>query len=415
MIAHLDCSTGVSGDKFLGALLDVGTQRGVFSASDLLELAGRMVPEARVRADTVMSRGVAALGVRVKAESEPGHRTWRDVRALIERAGLSAPVLESSLEVFSALAKAEASIHGCSPDDVHFHEVGALDSIIDVVGVCAAVFALGIERLTASEIATGWGVVSASHGSLPVPAPATALLLLGVPTRPGPAGPNGSDPGELTTPTGAALASVLVDGYGACPPMIARFVGHGAGTRDIGHPNVCRLTMGDPLTSTAETMAPSADECASERVSLLETNLDHLSPEAVSFASEELLAKGALDVWCTPVTMKKGRAAVVLSLLARPGDAGELTALVHRLTGSLGVRHHEITRSVVAREIVTLDSEWGPVRFKRGAGLTRPEHDDVARIARDTGRTYAEVASDLNALISRDAPAAGLGDEEPLG
>lgn len=410
MIAHLDCTTGVSGDKFLGALLAVGEQTGAFTALDLSALAASLLPEAAVEVSPVVSRGVTALGVSVRAVDQPHHRSMGDIRALIGQAALPDTVHATALRVFEELAAAEAKVHGCPPDDVHFHEVGALDSVVDVVGVCAGVAALGIERLTASVIATGWGDVATSHGTLAVPAPATALLLMGVPTAPGPAPRDGSAPGELTTPTGAALVRVLAGGFGPQPPMTARFSGHGAGTRDVGHPNVCRLTLGhaaapedDPGTGKAGGALPGDTGGAREPVTLLETNLDHLPPEAVAFACEELLGAGALDVWTTPVTMKKGRSAVVVSVLCRPVDAARLTARIHELTGSLGVRVSELTRSVVDREVVTVHTEWGSVRYKRGAGRSRPEHDDIAEVARRTGRPYDAVARELGDADASDA------------
>lgn len=407
MIAHLDCTTGVSGDKFLGALLAVGEQTGAFTARDLSALAASLVPEATVEVAPVVSRGVTALGVRVGAVDQPHHRSMRDIRGLIERATLPDAVRETALRVFEELAAAEAKVHGCPPDEVHFHEVGALDSVVDVVGVCAGVAALGIELLTASVIATGWGDVETSHGTLAVPAPATALLLLGIPTAPGPAPRDGSAPGELTTPTGAALVRVLAGGFGPQPPMIARFSGHGAGTRDVGHPNVCRLTLGDAAAVPAG--ASEADEAggAREQVVLLETNLDHLSPEAVAFACEELLGAGALDVWTTPVTMKKGRSAFVVSVLCRPADAARLTVSIHELTGTLGVRVSDLTRSVVDREVVTVRTEWGSVRYKKGAGRSRPEHDDIADVARRTGRPYDAVARELSDASAPDTSREG--------
>lgn len=396
MIAHLDCTTGVSGDKLLGALLAVGEQTGTFTALDLTRLAASLVPEATVEVTPVISRGVTATGVRVTATDQPHHRTMVDIRALIEHATLPDTVRTTALRVFEELAAAEAKVHGCPPDEVHFHEVGALDSVVDVVGACAGVAALGIEQLTASVIATGWGDVETSHGTLAVPAPATALLLLGIPTAPGPAPRDGSAPGELTTPTGAALVRVLAGGFGPQAPMTARFSGHGAGARDVGHPNVCRLTLGDAPAASEGAADAGAAGGTREPVVLLETNLDHLSPEAVAYACEELLGTGALDVWTTPVTMKKGRSALVVSVLCRPTDADGLTASFHELTGTLGVRVSELTRSVVDREVVTVHTEWGSVRYKRGAGRSRPEHDDVADVARRTGRPYDAVARELS-------------------
>ncbi len=385
MIGYLDCSTGVSGDKLLGALLDAGTADGRFTAEDLAAIAAQLAPEARVVVERVSSRGVSALGVRVLADEQPHSRSWSEIRTSIGAADLPAPVAEMALRAFGALAQAEATVHGTTVDDVHFHEVGAIDSIVDMVGACAGLHALGITSLLATPVAVGSGTVETSHGTLPVPAPATALLLqsAAVPVVTGPAS------GELTTPTGAALLAACVERFSAMPPLTITGIGYGAGTRDIGVPNVCRLILGQE--SPVAHREPG-DGLAVESVAVLETNLDHLSPEELAFACEELLAEGALDVWQTPVVMKKGRLAVVLSVLAAEADAPRLAARVSELTGSLGVRVRTAERFVAPREVLEVPTEWGVVRVKAGAGRLRPEHEDVARIARETGHSYADVA-----------------------
>lgn len=381
MICHLDCSTGVSGDKFLGALLDAGSASGRFTAEDLASLVQAMAPEARVLVDRVRSHGIAAVSVRVEAAEETAHRHLPDIERLIGTAPLPLSVRERSVAVFSALAEAEAAAHGTSVESVHFHEVGALDSILDIVGVCAGLDALGIERLIATPIAVGGGVVRASHGTLPVPAPATATLLLGVPIVPGP------HDSELTTPTGAALVRVCAESFGPCPPMTPRAIGYGAGTRDIGTPNVCRVLLGDA--------ADSVDSLRDEPVSVLETNIDHLSPEAMAFVAEELLAEGALDTWLAPIVMKKGRPASLLSVLCPRGAAKHFSERVIALTGTLGVRRLDMERAAADRECLDMPTQWGPVGLKVGAGRARPEHEDVARIARLTQRPYGDVQREL--------------------
>ncbi len=398
MIGYLDCSTGVSGDKFLGALLDIGMSDGRFTADHLAELLGTLVPEASVEVRRVCSGGVSAVGISVSPAGDPPPRTWASIRALLDSAGLDELVRDAAVACFSRLAEAEASVHGSTPDEVHFHEVGAADSILDVVGVCAGVVALGIDRLVVSDVATGWGTVATSHGVLGVPAPATAQLLLGVPVVPGPPMPDGSPPGELTTPTGAALLAGLGAEFGPCPPIVPRAVGYGAGTREIGSPNVCRLTLGEPTTP--------APVLATGEVVLLETNLDHLAPEQTAFVAEQLLGEGALDVWLAPVVMKKGRAAVVLSVLATP-DAAEHTAeRIVALTGTLGVRSTRIERFEAEREVLEVVSPWGGhVRVKLGprgaAHRIRPEHDDVARIARERGLAYGVVRDEIVAAAEK--------------
>jgi len=397
LTAYLDCSTGVSGDKFLGALLDAGSTDGAFTAAHLQSLLSELAPEARVVTQRVKSHGISAIGVSVEATDQPVHRHWRDIRTMLTGAHLPEPVRTGAIGVFQALAEAEAEAHGCAPDDVHFHEVGALDSILDVVGVCAGLHALRVERLLAGAVATGWGTVRTSHGTLPVPAPAAAALLRGLPIVPGPARADGSSPGELTTPTGAALLRILASGFGPCPPMTPRIVGYGAGTRDIGTPNICRITCGDAN--------PIAVALSSEPIALLETNADHLSPEALAVAAEQLLAEGALDVWTTPIVMKKGRSAVTLNVLvAGPGSsfphpAEHFAQRVVALTGSLGVRRTDLTRLAAAREVIEIETPYGRVRVKVAphgvAGRLRPEAADIARIARDNGMPYSEAEREL--------------------
>lgn len=404
-VAHIDCSTGVSGDKLLGALLDLA---GADAAADALDAAGleRLVaplaPEARLVTRAVVSHGVAATNVRVEAAGDSPHRTWRDIRAMLESAGLPDATASRAVDVFAALAETEARVHGVDPDAVHFHEVGALDSIIDVVGVCACLDALRLDALTCSPVATGWGTVGTSHGVLAVPAPATALLLEGVSTVSGPARPDGSEPGELTTPTGAALVRTLCGSFGPPPSFTPAAVGHGAGTRDIGHPNVCRVTLGTADETAGMPGRPDGEEHGGHRtepVAVLETNLDHLTPEAVAFTVERLLESGALDVWTHPIVMKKGRAAVTLALLCEPGEAARLTDELHGLTGTLGVRRHDLVRSVAPREQTGIATPWGPVRFKVGADRARPEHEDVARIARERRLAHDVVDRELRALF----------------
>lgn len=399
-IAYLDCSTGVSGDKFLGALLDAGTVRGDFTAEHLRETIAAITPEARVEVERVASHGISAVSVRVSADGEPPSRRWRDIEALIGGAALPDAVRSSALRAFEALAVAEAAVHGVALGDVHFHEVGAIDSIADIVGVCAGLHALGIELLVASPVAVGGGTVQTSHGVLPIPASATAGLLAGVPVVGGPV------PGELTTPTGAALLKGLACDFGDLPPMMVDLTGRGAGTRDIGIPNVCQLFIGED-TTTAH--APGS---STEPVVLLETNIDHIPAEELAFAAEELLAAGALDVWQTPIVMKKGRSAVTLSVLCAPDRADELTARVIELTGSLGVRRHTIERTCAPREERRVDTPWGPARVKVGAARLRPEHDDIARIAREHSLPYAFVAREIARLAEEREPSAAA-DPDP--
>ena len=395
IIAHLDCSTGISGDKFLGALLDAGMQMGQFTEADLAGIAAQLAPEGVVSVGRTTSYGVQARTVKVHAREEYDHhhhRTFKDIKALIESSTLPQPVITNAINVFTRIAEAEGLVHGVEPADVAFHEVGAIDSIIDIVGVCYGLHALGVHALYATPPALGNGTVMCEHGELPVPAPATAALLLNMPTS------TSTAPGELTTPTGAGLLW-LAAGFGPVPPLTPVLLGYGAGTRDIGQANICRLIIGEAAThETHGTAAPNT--LASDNTVLLETNIDHITPEAVAFAGEELIAEGALDVWITPIAMKKGRAALTLSVLAAPTEAEHFAERIVALTGSLGVRVSPQPRLIADRETVDLDTPWGTITLKHGAGRFRPEHEDVARIARENNLLYNDVLVKISELIN---------------
>ncbi|MCL2437773.1 MAG: nickel pincer cofactor biosynthesis protein LarC [Coriobacteriia bacterium] len=411
IVAHLDCSSGISGDKLLGALLDVGTQLEKFTADDLSKLAAALAPEAEVRVGKTSSYGIAATTLCVgtgeaRPEDQHNHsheRSWSSIRSNIENLSedlLPQAAREKALFVFSELARVEAQIHSTTPDDVHFHEIGAVDSIVDIVGACAALDALDIEQLYATPPALGSGTVDTQHGILPVPAPATAALLLGTPTS------MSSAAGELTTPTGAALLK-LAAGFGPTPPLTPFAIGYGAGTRDIGQPNICRILVGQLDEAAQKMMGHEPKEGSGgntgrglreEKTVLLETNIDHIAPEAVAFAGEQLLAEGALDVWVTPIAMKKSRAALTLSVLSSKSEAEHFAARMMKLTGTLGVRVSIQPRYIAERESMTVDTKWGSVQVKVGSGRVRPEHEDIARIAREHNLDYAEVLEEISVI-----------------
>lgn len=386
MIAYLDCSTGVSGDKLLGALISAG-----FDPALLAEALGALgLGSVHVAARECSSHGVSGLGIDV---TEPGapNRTWLELSDLIEVAGLPAQVADGALHALGILAHAEAQVHGCEPEDVHFHEIGASDTIADILGVSLALYHLGVVDLVASPVAVGSGTVVTQHGELPIPAPATALLLRGMPLA------AGSVSGELTTPTGAALLATFATGFGTPPPMTLRRVGTGCGTRDLGTPNVCRLLLG-------EVLAPAPGR---EDVVVLETNIDHLTPEELAVASGRLREAGALDVWQTPIVMKKGRAATLLSALAPAAAAPELAARVIAETGTLGVRMIPAARRLVERDVAEVETSLGVARFKTaylpdGTRALRVESDDAERIAAERGLPVGETAR----ILERDAASA---------
>ncbi|WP_448618151.1 nickel pincer cofactor biosynthesis protein LarC [Geodermatophilus sp. URMC 65] len=366
-VGWLDLGSGVSGDMLLGALVGAGVPLATLSAA--LEPLGLPIT---LRREDVRRGGLAAVRVHVDvpAEDQP-HRTWADVRGLLDR--LAEPLRSSASDVFAALARAEAAVHGVPADDVHFHEVGALDAVADVVGVCAGVAALGLDRLVASPIALGGGYVRTAHGRLPVPGPAV-LALLADAAAPGSGG--GADE-ELATPTGVALVTSLASGYGPLPPMRPTGTGTGAGGRDpADRPNVVRLVLGEALAADSP-----------HEVAVLEANVDDLDPRAWPTVLADLLAAGALDAWLTPVLMKKGRPAHVVSALAEPVAVPAVRAVLFRETTTLGIRESGVARQVLARRFRTVDVGGQPVAVKLGLGPDGevlnavPEWEDVVRAA----------------------------------
>jgi hypothetical protein len=392
MIAYLDCSTGVSGDKFLGALVDAGFDPDRLQAA----LVSLGLTAVSMTANRRRSHGVTGIGITVTEPDAP-RRHWRELRELLGRATLADPVRQSALATLEALARVEAQVHGVEIDDVHFHEIGAADTLVDVLGVALALDALGVEEVVASPVAVGSGTVATEHGEMPVPAPAAALLLEGVPIVPGPA------TGELTTPTGAALLRAFVTGYGPVPAMTLRRTGTGCGTRDLGMPNICRIMIGEPEEARA----------GHDRVTVLETNVDHLTPEELAVASDRLRGAGALDVWLAPIVMKKGRAAMMLSALAAEAAAPALAERVIAETGTLGVRIIPADRRLVERDVTEVATSLGPAHFKiarlpDGTNTLRVESDDAARIAAAHG-----LATDAAARIL-EADAAHVTGVQPM-
>lgn len=375
MIGFLDLPSGLSGDMFLGCLVDAGwsLQRLRATISHLLlpssewEVAARDVKRGALRATLVEVRVAEGLS----------HRGLSDVMRIIEAADLPEEVRRRSAGVFRRLAEAEAKVHGTAPEKIHFHEVGAVDAIVDVVGAVAGLHELGVEQLFAGPLPLGEGWVSTAHGLLPLPGPATLELLAAAkaPTRPAPG------PGEWVTPTGAALLTELA-AFGQ-PPLTLERIGTGAGTRDAEWPNVARLWLGHP-------------EAAGSLVQL-ETNLDDMNPQLFPDASERLLGAGALDVWLTPVQMKKGRPGVVLSLLAPASREAALADLLLRHTTTLGVRVHRVDhRHEARRELRPVETPFGEVRVKvRWVGGmpvgASPEYEDCADRAAERGASVREV------------------------
>lgn len=374
-VAHFDCFSGISGDMVLGALLDAGVDAApIRAALDSLGLA------IGLEAEKVKRCGFAATKATVQAADQEDYRFLPDVEAILARGALSPRQRELASAIFRKVAVAESVAHGMPLERVHFHEVGALDSIADIVGAAVGLDLLGVERFTSSPVPTGTGTVKCAHGIMPVPTPGTAELLKGVPLAPS------SVKGELTTPTGAAILTAVVSDFTAAPAMTIERIGHGAGTKDfLEQPNILRLFVG--TTSTNDEARMTNDEA--DTVAVLETNLDDCPAEVVGYCFERLLTAGALDVFAVPVQMKKNRPGVLLGVIAEPDRVAELEALLFRETGTFGVRRTTAQRSKLAREAVTVETPWGPVRAKRGRRdgfeIVTPEYEDCARVAREHG------------------------------
>jgi len=376
MIAYLDTPSGISGDMFLGCLVDAG-----WPLSELRGVVQRLgLPEdaCALEEERVMRGPLAATLVKVDAAETHVHRHLGDVERIILGADLPERVQQRAVAVFRRLAKAEAAVHGTTVDHVHFHEVGAIDAIVDIVGVCAGLDALGVESLFASALPLGEGWTMSAHGRIPLPAPATLALLAaaGSPARPAPG------PGELVTPTGAALLAELAEFRQ--PRMRLQRIGLGAGRKEFEWPNVARLWVG-------EAEKPHTEESLAQLHAthvVIEANIDDMNPELYGAISQRLFDRGAVDVWTTPIQMKKGRPAVKLSVLAPLALEAKLAEAVLQETTTLGVRVQTVHRYEADRSFDTVNTEFGTVRVKLkwiGGALfgVKPEYEDCARLAQE--------------------------------
>jgi pyridinium-3,5-bisthiocarboxylic acid mononucleotide nickel chelatase len=374
-VAYLDCVGGLAGDMLLAGLLDAGAE---------LETLCRVpvalgIDGVEIGVERVERHRIGALHLLIEAPEDRDHRNYAEIRDLVGGADLPKRARTRSLEAFRRLAEVEGGIHGVSPEEVHFHELGSLDTLIDVCGAFVLLEELRIERVVSSPLPFARGFVEASHGVLPLPAPATLGLLkgaslVGVETE-----------AELVTPTGAAIATTVADEWGALPPLTLEAVGYGAGTKDFpDRPNVVRVVLGE------EARRPTG------RVVQLETNLDDFAPELVPDAVERCYEAGALDVWTVPAQMKKGRPGFVISVLARPEAQSEIARALLEETSALGVRVSRLDRYELEREEQVVAVGGGCVRVKVGLLDGRvvnlaPEHDDCAALARSTGRSVKSV------------------------
>jgi pyridinium-3,5-bisthiocarboxylic acid mononucleotide nickel chelatase len=368
-VAYLDCSSGISGDMTLAAMIDAGVD-----LESLNRAVGSLgLPGLRLRTSEAKKLGFRATQVNVEWEPEHVHRRLRDILAMIDAGQLNVRQKDAARRIFTALARAEAQVHGKAIDEVHFHEVGAADSIADIVGAAVGWDLLGVDRIMASPVPTGVGRIKMAHGECSIPAPATAELLRGVPLT------KSAIEGELTTPTGAAILATLVDSFGPMPALKIERIGYGAGHKDFAEqPNVLRLFVGE--------VADAAAENGAEQVCVLETNLDDTSGEVVGYCISRLWEVGALDVYTTAIQMKKNRPAVKLTVLCHAGDAAAMEDIVFSETATLGVRYWTAARHTLRRQPHSVVTPWGPVEGKIGwlrDELPRfaPEFESCRRVA----------------------------------
>jgi len=389
MMLYLDLFSGISGDMTLGAFIDLGVPKEWLS-----KRLGSVLNGFELRTQIVFKNHLRGVSLFVDVKDNTISRTYRDIRDLITLADLSEPVKKKSLTAFEKIAKAEAAIHGREIEDVHFHEIGGIDSLVDIIGSFLSLEYLGITTVTASRVPLGSGFVDCAHGRIPVPVPATIAILKGIPIM-------GSDAEtEIVTPTGAAIVATLASDFGPMPEMEIQGIGYGAGKRETGSslPNLLRMVWGKAVTRT---------EKADEKVCVIKTNVDDMNPEISGFVMDLLLEKGALDVSFTPIFMKKNRPGILLEVICWPRDFDIMSGLILTQTTSIGVRYHTCERIVLEREIVTKDTSLGPVQVKRITDLENqvrymPEYEACKEVSlkeniplRDV---YDRITAEVNTL-----------------
>jgi uncharacterized protein (TIGR00299 family) protein len=374
-ICYFDAFSGISGDMLVGALADAGA-----NPDAITDAVGSLETGAVLSFEKVTRAGIAATKFHVAVVEPHSHRHLRHILDLIAKSSLSGRAKTNAAAIFQRLGEVEAAVHQVPIERVHFHEVGAVDSIADIVGACAALDALDVDTLYCSPLNLGSGTVKTAHGVLPVPAPATAALVEGKPVYArGPAV-------ELTTPTGAAVITTLAKEFGVMPPMTIAHTGYGAGGHDFAEQaNVLRVLLGEP-TGAAEATT----------VTVIEANIDDLSPQVLAYAVERLFDRGALDVTLQPLEMKKGRPGTLLRVIARLEDREALAALVFAETSTLGLRMYSAERRVQSRSWVEVETPHGKVRMKVGEGSYAPEYEDCRRLALDKGVPLKQVLAEAN-------------------
>jgi uncharacterized protein (TIGR00299 family) protein len=368
-IAYFDCFSGISGDMTLGALVDAGIDAGAIKSA-----VGSLGLPCELSFESVRRCGMRATHAKVEAAPEHVHRHLHHIEAIIDKSTLTARQNELAKRIFQRLGEAEAKVHGIEIKKVHFHEVGAVDSIVDIVGAAVGLDLLGVDRFESSPLPPGRGWVRAAHGKMPLPAPATAELLKGVPLA------SSDVEMELTTPTGASIVTTVAEAFGPLPAMTIDAIGLGAGTRDFpGQANILRLFVG-------KVSVPAG----ADRVWVLETNLDDLPGEIVGYATTQLMAAGALDAFVTPIQMKKNRPGVMVTVICEEAAIPAMEEVLFRETTTLGIRRYPASRHKLRRQATEVTTPFGSIKGKLGWIEGRPpafspEYDDCARVASEQG------------------------------
>ena len=385
-ILYLDCFAGISGDMMVGALLDLGVPLDYLKK----ELSKLSLTQYEIKTKRVERQNISATKLSVKAQEKGIVRTWISVKDLIEKSKLSKSIKEKSLEIFLILAEAESKIHHKNINQIHFHEVGAVDSIVDIISTVICMEYLKVKKVFSSEIATGIGMTRTDHGVIPIPSPATLEILKDVPIY------STNITNELTTPTGAAIAKIYVSEFSPLPTVSVEKVGYGAGSADLDIPNVLRILMGNLTKKHNE-----------DELSILETNIDDLNPEFYDHVMNKLNERGALDVWMAPIYMKKNRPGVTLAILVEKGKEDEITDILFQETTTLGVRVTKVTRKKANRKNFQIKTKYGSISVKvadyKGKLINvAPEYNDCANIAQEKNIPIKKVYDEAKKIAQKE-------------
>lgn len=402
-IAYLDCFAGISGDMVLGALIDAGLE--LKTLKEDLALLGLEGYE--IRAEQVTKRGISGTKVTVITQEQANHRHLADIKEIIGQSLLPDAVKRKSISVFLSLAEAEARIHGTTPDQIHFHEVGALDAIVDIVGTVCGFWRLGIEEIYASPVRTGTGFVKCAHGLLPVPAPATLELLKGIPIY------GGNINKELATPTGAAILASYCKEFGSLPPMEVWETGYGAGGWDLEIPNLLRLVIGNKPAKHreyADIRFGGQGHMQVETVNIIEVNLDDMNPEFYDYLIQVLFKAGALDVSLFPLQMKKNRPAAMLKVVVSPAQTDSCQKVIFRETTAIGLRVYPVQKYMLPYEVITVKGSWGSqtarvkiARLGKEIYNLAPEYEDCRCIAQEQNRPLKEIYEAVKRVAEKES------------